>query len=161
MATDSAHKKWWQIGEVAFGIPFLAALILQVVFPYTFPGGIYPLILLPLGIIFCLAGIALITSARRELARYAQPTDPGMPTTRMVATGVFSISRNPLYLGAVCFIAGVSLIFNLVWGLVFLPVGMLFCHYMLIAPEETYLDAKFGDEYRLYASRVHRWLGHH
>jgi protein-S-isoprenylcysteine O-methyltransferase Ste14 len=160
MTIDSAHKKWWQIGEVAFGVPFLAAIGLHAFVPISFPYTIYPLFALPTGIILCMAGIALISSARREFARYVQPTDPGIPTTRVVATGVFTISRNPLYLGAVCFIAGVSLIFNLVWGLVSLPIGMLVCHYMLIAPEEAYLDGKFGEEYRLYATRVHRWLGH-
>jgi protein-S-isoprenylcysteine O-methyltransferase Ste14 len=29
----------------------------------------------------------------------------------------------------------------------------------LIAPEERYLATKFGDEYRMYAASVHRWLG--
>ena len=72
---------------------------------------------------------------------------------------MFSVSRNPLYLGAVCFLVGVALALNLPWVLVFLLPSLVTCHYVLIAPEERYLVAKFGEEYRTYAATVHRWIG--
>ena len=54
---------------------------------------------------------------------------------------------------------GVALAFNLPWILVLLLPALVACHYILIAPEERYLAAKFGQEYRAYLASVPRWLG--
>ena len=105
------------------------------------------------------AGIAFIVLARREFAYYGQPTDPGHPTSRLVNTGVFSISRNPLYLGIVITLTGVASALNILWILVLLIPAVIVCHYVLIAPEERYLGNKFGQDYVIYFASVHRWLG--
>lgn len=159
MSTDAAHKSWWQISEVVFGIPFLAAIALQLAVPISFPRGWLTLAIIPGGVILIIVGAAFIVLARREFAQRGQPTDPGRPTTRVVTTGVFSISRNPIYFGAACFLAGVALAVNLPWVLVLLLPGLVACHYVLIMPEEKYLAAKFGEEYRVYAATVQRWIG--
>jgi protein-S-isoprenylcysteine O-methyltransferase Ste14 len=104
-------------------------------------------------------GVVLVILARREFARYRQPTDPGLPTSKIVTTGIFSVSRNPLYLGGVCIVVGIALAMNLPWVLALLLPALVMCHYVLIAPEERYLAAKFGQEYRTYAAAVHRWIG--
>ena len=159
MSTDAAHKSWWQISEVVFGIPFLAAIALQLAVPISFPRGwLTPAVILG-GVILMIVGAAFIVLARREFAQRGQPTDPGRPTTRVVTTGVFSISRNPIYFGVACFLAGVALAVNLPWVLVLLLPGLVACHYVLIMPEEKYLTAKFGEEYRVYAATVQRWIG--
>ncbi len=106
-----------------------------------------------------LLGVVLIVLARRELARHGQPTDPGHPTRKVVTTGVFAVSRNPLYLGGFCVLAGVALAFDLFWALLTIPLALLACHRLLVAPEERYLACRFGEEYRTYAASVRRWLG--
>ena len=159
MSTDVAHKSWWQISEVVFGIPFLVALALQLAVPLSLPRGSLAPAIIPAGAALIVVGVALIVLARREFAQRGQPTDPGRPTTQVVTTGVFSVSRNPIYLGAACFLAGVALAVNLPWALVLLLPSLVACHYVLIAPEERYLDANFGEEYRVYAATVHRWIG--
>jgi len=159
MSTDVAHKSWWQISEVVFGIPFLVAIALQLAVPLSLPRGSLAPAIIPAGAALIVVGVALIVLARREFAQRGQPTDPGRPTTQVVTTGVFSVSRNPIYLGAACFLAGVALAVNLPWALVLLLPSLVACHYVLIAPEERYLVAKFGEEYRVYAATVHRWIG--
>jgi protein-S-isoprenylcysteine O-methyltransferase Ste14 len=72
---------------------------------------------------------------------------------------VFSISRNPLYLGGVLVLLGIALALNLLWAIVMLLLSIIICHYILIIPEEQYLAAKFGGEYKEYIASVHRWLG--
>lgn len=159
MSTDVAHKSWWQIFEVVFGIPFLVAIALQLAVPLSLPQGLPTRALIPVGIILLIAGITLVVLARRQFVQYGQHTDPGHPTSRLITTGVFSISRNPLYLGGVCILGGISLVFNLLWVLILLLPSIVACHYILIVPEESYLTAKFGEEYRMYAAAVHRWIG--
>jgi len=159
MTTDAAHKSWWQISEVVFGVPFLVAIALQLLVPASLPRGLVSPAFILGGAALIIVGVALVVLARREFARRGQPTDPGRPTTRVITTSVFSVSRNPLYLGAVCFLVGVALAVNLPWALVLLLPSLVACHYVLIAPEERYLVAKFGEEYRVYAATVHRWIG--
>lgn len=158
MTNDAAHTSWWQIFEVVFGVPLLAAILLQLIVPAHFPRGFTP-VFIAAGVLLIVTGVSFVVLARREFARYEQPTDPGFPTGRIISTGVFSISRNPLYLGGVFFLAGISLLFHLPWILILLIPSLIACHFILIVPEENYLAARFGEPYRMYCSAVHRWLG--
>ena len=159
MSTNAAHKRWWQIFEVIFGVPFLAGIGLQLAAPVSRPRGLYAFVIVLGGAVLVVTGLTFIVLARRELARHGQPTDPGLPTSKLVATGVFSVSRNPLYLGGICLLAGIALVLNLPWSLVLLLPAFVACHYLLVAPEERYLAAKFDREYAQYAALVRRWLG--
>jgi len=159
MNIDSAHKSRWEIGEVVFGIPFLVSIAIHFVVPFSLPQGIFRQVLIPAGIVLILIGIGFIVSARREFAYFSQPTDPGQPTSKIINTGVFAMSRNPLYLGGVIVFMGLALALNLLWALVTLLLSIIICLYVLIIPEEQYLAAKFGEEYKEYTASVHRWLG--
>ena len=159
MKADSAHKSKWVIAEVVFGVPFLLGLGLQFVFPLSFPPGIVHKILASIGTILIITSIGFIVLTRREFSHYDQTTDPGHPTSKVIKTGVFSISRNPLYLGSVIMFLGIALVISTYWALLVLLISIIVCHYILIIPEEKYLAAKFGVEYKEYTESVHRWLG--
>ncbi len=157
--SHAAHEKWWQISEVVFGVPLLLAVVLQFVMPLSLPLAQAGRAMIAVGVLLAITGIMLIILARGEFAKHGERTDPGHPTHHIMTTGVFAISRNPLYLGIVIFLAGVALVVNLPWLLIMLVPSILACHYILIVPEERYLAAKFGEEYRRYAHSVRRWLG--
>jgi protein-S-isoprenylcysteine O-methyltransferase Ste14 len=159
MNVDSAHKSGWEIAEVVFGVPFLISIAIQFTAPFSLQQGILRQALIPAGIVLILIGIGLVVLARREFAYFSQPTDPGHPTSKVVKTGVFAISRNPLYLGSVLVFLGIALALNMFWALVMLLLSIILCHYVLIIPEEQYLEAKFGKEYKEYTASVHRWFG--
>lgn len=159
MNSDSAHKNPWEIAEVVLGIPFLISIALHYLVPFSLPQGILRQALVPAGIFLIITGIGIVVFARREFAHYNQPTDPGHPTSKVVNTGIFAISRNPLYLGGVLIFLGIDLMFYMAWALVMLLVSIVLCHFVLIFPEEKYLAAKFGDEYKEYTASVNRWLG--
>jgi protein-S-isoprenylcysteine O-methyltransferase Ste14 len=155
----AAHNRWWQIGEVVFGLPLLLAFVLEWLFPLGFFEALPALVLYLGGALLIVIAVSVIVSARRAFARHGQPTDPGHPTREMISSGIFGFSRNPLYLGAALFVLGVSVFAGLSWMLIlFIPMLML-CHVILILPEERYLLDLFGDTYRLYTKRVHRWIG--
>ncbi len=157
--SDAAHKSRWEIAEVVFGAPLLAGIGMQLAAPLALPQGPIRQGSIPAGVALIAAGLWVLVLARRELARFGQPTDPGQPTSRLVTTGVFAMTRNPLYLAAVVALAGVGLTLDALWVLVTLPVSIVVCLYVLIFPEERYLAAKFGAEYAEYSASVNRWLG--
>ena len=159
MSVDAAHKSRWEIAEVVFGIPFLISIAINFVVPFSLPQGIFRQILIPVGIVLIIIGIGFIVLARREFAYFSQPTDPGHPTSKVVKTGVFAISRNPLYLASVLVFLGLALALNMLWAVVMLLLSIIICHNLLIIPEEQYLAEKFGKEYKEYTASVHRWLG--
>jgi protein-S-isoprenylcysteine O-methyltransferase Ste14 len=159
MSNDVAHTRWWQIFEVVFGIPFLVAIALPWVAPLPLPHGFLRPVLVPAGVVLIIAGGSLVVLARQELTRYGQPTDPGHPTRKIISTGVFSVSRNPLYLGGIFMLAGISFACHLPWVFVLLIPSIVACQYLLVVPEERYLAAKFGEQYRQYTASVNRWIG--
>jgi protein-S-isoprenylcysteine O-methyltransferase Ste14 len=159
MSVEAAHHSYWETSDVVFGIPLLLGIALQWAFPLALSEGTLRLALILVGAAFIALGVGLIVLARREFAQHGQPTDPGLPTGQVVTTGVFSVSRNPLYLGVVVLLVGLALALNILWILVFLAPAIVICHYVLIVPEEKYLAVKFGAEYAAYAASVHRWLG--
>jgi len=154
-----AHTRWYQIFEVVFGIPFLIGIAFQLLLPLSLPYGPLAPAIIAVGAFLVIVGVTFVILARRELASYSQPTDPGHPTSQLVTTGVFSISRNPLYIGGICILLGSALALNLPWVLVLLIPGWIACHYILILPEEKYLASTFGKKYLDYAATVHRWIG--
>ena len=156
---DSAHKSNWEISEVVFGIPLLLSIALQLIIPVSLASDLLRLALIPVGIALVIVGIGFIVLARREFRQYGQSMEPGRSISTVVNTGVFSISRNPLYLGIVMALSGFALVFNSLWILISLIPAIILCHFILIAPEERYLADKFGQEYLAYAAAVRRWLG--
>jgi protein-S-isoprenylcysteine O-methyltransferase Ste14 len=159
MKSDSAHQSNWEIAEVVFGIPFLISIALHFIVPFAVPTGVFRQALLVAGIILIVLGIRLAVRARRAFAEFHQPTDPGHPTSKVIKSGVFASSRNPLYLACVLIFLGLALALNMPWALAALLFSIILCHYLLILPEERYLMEKFGDEYKQYMASVHRWFG--
>lgn len=158
-APEAAHRRGWQIFEVVVGLPFLVGVGLQWGLPGSFPPALLTPYLRLAGAGLICTGLLLVILARRQFARQGQPTDPGQPTGALVTSGVFAISRNPLYLGGICLLGGLALAANLPWALGMLLPALLACHSLLIVPEESYLAARFGQEYAAYRATVRRWLG--
>lgn len=84
--------------------------------------------------------------------------DPRKPALRIVEHGPFRISRNPMYLSLVIFLAALAILHLSIW---FLAAGFglwFILDRMAVAPEEVYLERVFGDLYSHYKSRVRRWI---
>lgn len=112
---------------------------------------------LAVGLPLVLAGALLITWAVRTLL--ASRVDPRFkPVETIVSGGPYGYTRNPMYLAFTLIYAGISLAVNSFSPFILLPFLLGIMHYGVIRREERYLEAKFGDEYRRYRSRVCRWV---
>jgi protein-S-isoprenylcysteine O-methyltransferase Ste14 len=69
----------------------------------------------------------------------------------------FSVSRNPIFLGMLAFVAGMTL-----WSPSVVTVTFLAATYISlevqIRSEEAFLERVHGEAYRVYRARVRRWL---
>jgi protein-S-isoprenylcysteine O-methyltransferase Ste14 len=83
---------------------------------------------------------------------------PYSPTTAIIQSGPFRLTRNPLYVAMTLLYIGVALIMNTAWPLLLLPLVLVIVHRGVIQREERYLEQKFGDEYISYKERVRRWI---
>ena len=84
--------------------------------------------------------------------------DPNKPTTQIVDDGPFKFSRNPMYLSLVLVLLALSVLFFSLWFLISAVGLWLVFDRIAVAPEELYLEQKFGDRYTEYKSKVRRWI---
>jgi protein-S-isoprenylcysteine O-methyltransferase Ste14 len=140
-------------------------------FFYVIPLGIgilihrfYPAPLMPreIAVVFGMPlvalGTALVAFAMILFFRARTSPIPIQPTTTIVETGPYRFTRNPMYLGLVLLYLGVTLWVDTLWPLLFLPLVLFMVQRFVIAREERYLEAKFGESYRGYKARVRRWI---
>jgi protein-S-isoprenylcysteine O-methyltransferase Ste14 len=105
-----------------------------------------------------LFGIAISAAGIRNFTRAATPVPGNQPVRTLVTTGIHRWSRNPIYVGMVLLYLGIGIAVRSPWILVLSPLIVIVLRYAVIAREETYLEQRFGDDYRDYKARVRRWL---
>lgn len=107
-----------------------------------------------------LAGILLLISAVAAFVNARTTVNPHKPETasKLVTTGLYRISRNPMYLAmAMLLIAGATLLGN--WAAFIGPVVFVaLITYLQIKPEEEVLTGQFGDAYIAYCQQTRRWI---
>lgn len=134
------------------------------IFLATFAAGWFGRNLLPLYQAGIAAAVLAVPSALLlcwgvvTMLRARTHIDPSKPATALVTSGPFRFTRNPLYLSLNLLYVAVALRTGAMTALVLLPVANLILHFGVILREERYLEAKFGDSYRVYRSKVRRWL---
>lgn len=110
-------------------------------------------LLLAIGAFFDLSGLLIFRRARTTV----NPMKPHT-SSALVNTGVYQITRNPMYVGLVFVLSGWCIYLNCPTALIGVAGFIFYIHAFQILPEERMLVTLFGDEYLEYQSRVRRWL---
>lgn len=76
---------------------------------------------------------------------------------RIIATGPYRFTRNPMYLGHLIFLLGLAITFWSVFGLLVLAARALWFHRRVLHDEQR-LTARFGGDYAAYQRQVKRWI---
>lgn len=79
-------------------------------------------------------------------------------TTTLVTTGVYSRTRNPMYVGMALGLLGIAVQRGRLRALPPIIAYAAFLHRFQIRPEEEALRGLFGKNYEAYARRVRRWV---
>jgi len=103
-------------------------------------------------------GLALVVWAITTMTKAGSNVPTNRPTTTIVETGPYGITRNPIYLGMFLGLIGLAIALDNLWLLLMLVLFALVIRYGVVAREEAYLERKFADAYRGYRARVRRWL---
>ena len=111
-----------------------------------------------IGVVIVMLGVCIVILAIRSFKRAETNIEPWKPTTKIVSTGIFAYSRNPMYV-ALCFISiGIGIFFNSIWILLSFMPSAVIVYYIAIKKEEAYLEEKFAEDYVHYKNNVRRWL---
>lgn len=80
------------------------------------------------------------------------------PASSLQTSGVYGISRNPMYVGLIFVYLGVTCFIGNWWNIILLPLLILVIQLYVIRSEEEYLERAFGDQFLDYKKKVRRWL---
>ena len=111
-----------------------------------------------LGYTLVVIGFLLGVAAFVEFYKAHTTLNPHGSVRKLVTSGIYRFTRNPIYLGFALMLAGFPLFSGTVWGALLVPVLIVNLNNLVIQREEAYLEKKFGDEYARFKSRVRRWL---
>ena len=142
--------------------PPLVALTFGFLINYT--KNIFPKIEIKNEIIFgsfmIISGLIIILSAIILFKKYQTTITPLNPSnaTKLITDGIYKFSRNPMYLGLLLVLVGISIILNLTGGFFFTLLFILYINLFQIIPEENAMVDLFKDEFLEYKKNVRRWI---
>lgn len=139
-----------------FGMMFFLGLVIQWFFPWRLP--LPEWLRLTVAVILFVAGVAFVRWAKRVMESAGTNVNPNLPSTAIVTGGPFRYTRNPLYLSVLGMYLGAALALSNAWLLVLLIPLLLVLEFGIVRREERYLEAKFGEPYRVYKAQVRRWF---
>jgi protein-S-isoprenylcysteine O-methyltransferase Ste14 len=99
------------------------------------------------GIVLLLIGIPMLVVAART-ATLAYNSD------KLATTGIFSLTRNPIYSAWIVFVIPGLVLLSRSWPLLLTPVVAYLIFKARIGRENEYLERHFGDDYRKYVAEV-------
>ena len=79
-------------------------------------------------------------------------------TNKLVTSGIFKYSRNPMYLGMLMIIISTSIFYLNIYSILTPFLFILWINKFQIKREEVFLTKKFGKEYLSYKKKTRRWI---
>ena len=120
----------------------------------------YPLVYIInlLGVFFIIVAPLIFFSSRNAFYAHDENPLPQTDTLKLIKTGIYAYSRNPIYLSFIMFHFGMFLTFENV--MYFLSsIGLfIWLNYKVILEEELFLENKFKDEFNRYRQSVKKWI---
>ena len=104
------------------------------------------------------AGVVLVVLAAQEFRRARTTIIPHLAPSHLITSGIFSRTRNPIYLADALILTGFVVLIGAWPSLVLVPLFVLWIDRRFIRDEEARLRTAFPDEFGAYEQKVRRWL---
>lgn len=142
---------------LVYVVIFLVSLLIQKLLPLdrTF---FYSTIAANVGIVLLICAAVFAVPAVVQFIRSKNNIVPIRPANSLQTTGIYSITRNPMYMSLLLFYAGLAITKGNWWTMILIPALILIVQGYIIRKEEAYLERKFGEDYAAYKKRVRRWI---
>jgi protein-S-isoprenylcysteine O-methyltransferase Ste14 len=107
-----------------------------------------------------LIGFGISMAGVLTFKRARTTSDPRKPADAsvLVTSGVYRLTRNPMYLGVLLVLIGWGLLLGNVLALICAFIFVPYIHRYQIRPEERLLQDKFGAAFVAYKAKVRRWI---
>ncbi len=140
---------------ITYALSMLAGHLIDSCVPLAMPGGDGRVMA---GRVISVLSFALFLASAPLFKKYGTSIKPYKPTSAIITTGTYRLSRNPIYLSMSLLHFGVALWNGTWWMLLTLAVTTWFTTKFVIEREENYLEGRFGAEYMSYKRSVRRWI---
>ncbi len=137
---------------------FFVFMIISFILKKQYPAELWQGPLRALGIPLVFTGFTLMLISARLFLKFETNINPFQPALKLVTTGPYRYSRNPMYIGLSIMYAGIAIVWSNPWMLISLAPLLFVLYFGIIIPEEIYLERKFGNEYQAYKKSVRRWI---
>ncbi len=111
------------------------------------------------GIAVFIFGIGVSVAGKKLFQRIGTNVYTFEEPGELVTEGIYSMSRNPMYLGLVLAVFGAALVSRTLAALILSALFAVIVRYCYIAYEERAMRRKFGERYEAYCLSVRRWVG--
>ena len=113
-----------------------------------------------LGGFFALVGLLFAGAGLRAFRKHQTTVNPLnlRKTAAFVNSGIYRVSRNPMYVGLLFILFGWALFLGNILSMIWLGPWLIWMSELQIAPEEKAMTQQFGDAYSEYCKTVRRWL---
>jgi protein-S-isoprenylcysteine O-methyltransferase Ste14 len=112
----------------------------------------------PALMLLCLGALLLLWCVREFYVSGRGTLAPWDPPRRLVTSGPYRISRNPMYIGVVTILVG----WCALWGsralIIYALLSMIVFELRVLLFEEPWAARTFGPEWDAYRARVRRWV---
>jgi len=142
-------------------LQFLMCGALSILISYLLPNLAYEnaLLILPASLI-SIAGLLLLVLSVAAFVKARTTVNPLQPeeASTLVTTGLYRISRNPMYLAMAMLLTGGAILLGN-WAALLGPIAFVWAITLLqIKPEEHILRTQFGEAYEAYCRQTRRWI---
>ncbi len=144
---------WWR--NFPIPEPFVITLALGGILQYIFPISFLPDydVVNIAGTILIIVGAGLAT-----WAVLASGDNQLRKPMKLLTSGPYAFSRNPIYLSWFMASLGLALFLNSLWLLLAAIIAFIYMNIFILPYEERLLEQNFAEEYPAYRKRVRRWL---
>ena len=153
MNTKSTILNKLKIPPLIFFFPVILGLIIEM---YLTRIETKNLFFIYLGTIICILGILIMIFALKEFYANQESPAPFISTKKIITTGIFRFSRNPMYLSFFISTLGVSISLFSIGILVGSIIGIILIHKLIVIFEENKLVSIEG--YENYKNTTRRWI---
>ena len=111
-------------------------------------------------LIFLIFGFIILITAVKSFKKHQTTINPLNPdqASTLVNSGIFSFTRNPMYLGMLFILLSISFNFNILGGIIICFLFKIYITIFQIMPEEEAMEKIFGKDFVEYKNKVRRWI---